>query len=114
MKKILLLLSVTAIMVSCNKSGDNEFTITGTATGIENGKTVILQKADTVTMGQMVSIDTVKVENGKFELKGTTVEPEIHTLLIEGKGNIDFVLEGGKITVEVDKDTLANSKVGGT
>lgn len=114
MKKILLLLSVTAIMVSCNKSEENEFTITGTATGVENGKTVILQKADTITIGQMVSIDTVKIENGKFELKGTSAEPEIHALLIEGKGNIDFILEGGKITVEVDKDTLANSKVGGT
>ena len=45
MKKILLLLSVTAIMVSCNKT-DGEFKIVGTAADID-GKTIILQKQDT-------------------------------------------------------------------
>jgi peroxiredoxin len=113
MKKILLLLSVTAVMVSCNKS-ENEYTIAGTATGIENGKTVILQKPDTLTMGKMVALDTVKIENGKFEIKGTSAEPEMYGLLVEGKGNIDLIVEGGKITVEVDKDTIGKSKVSGT
>jgi hypothetical protein len=74
MKKILLLLSVTALMVSCNKSGDGEYIITGTVTGVENGKTVILQKQDEEIMGKMIPVDTVKVENGKFELKGTATE----------------------------------------
>lgn len=113
MKKILLLLSVTAIMVSCNKS-DNEFTISGTAAGFENGQLVILQKADSVAVGKMNPIDTVKIENGKFEFKGISAEPEVSGLLIDGKGNIDLILEGGKIKVELDKDTLRNSKVTGT
>lgn len=113
MKKILLLLSVTAVMISCNKS-DGEFTIEGTATGFENGQAIILQKADTVAVGQMNPIDTVKIENGKFEFKGTITEPEVSGLLIEGKGNIDLILESGKIVVSLDKDTLRNSKVSGT
>ncbi|MBU7571093.1 MAG: DUF4369 domain-containing protein, partial [Flavobacterium sp.] len=115
MKKILLLLSVTAFMVSCNKSGDGEYIITGTVTGVENGKTVILQKQDEEIMGKMIPVDTVKVENGKFELKGTATEPSIHSLRIETKqGEIDFVLENGKINIAVDKDTLGKSKVTGT
>lgn len=115
MKKILLLLSVTALIVSCKKTGDNEYIITGTATGIENGKTVILQKQDEETMGKMVSVDTVKIENGKFEIKGSSTEPAIHTLKIETKqGQIDFVLEEGEINIAVDKDTIGKSKVTGT
>lgn len=115
MKKILLLLSVTALMVSCKKTGENEYIITGTVTGIENGKTVILQKQDDETMGKMVSVDTVKIENGKFEIKGTATEPAIHILKFETKpGQIDFVLENGEINVAVDKDTIAKSKVTGT
>lgn len=115
MKKILLLLSVTALMVSCNKAGDNEYTITGTVTGVENGKTVILQKQDEEIMGKMIPVDTVKVENGKFEIKGTATEPSIHFLKIESKqGQIDFILENGDIKIAVDKDTLGKSKVTGT
>lgn len=113
MKKILLLLSVTAIMVSCNKT-DTEYTISGTATGFENGQQIILQSADSTAVGKMISIDTVKVKNGKFEFKGNAVEPEVSGLLIEGKGNIDLILEGGKITITLDKDTLRNSNVTGT
>ncbi|MFC6095315.1 redoxin domain-containing protein [Flavobacterium qiangtangense] len=113
MKKILLLLSVMAIMVSCNKT-DNEYTITGTATGFENGQKIILQTADSVAIGKMNPIDTIKVENGKFEFKGVAGEPEVSGLLIEGKGNIDLILEGGTIAVALDKDTIRNSKVTGT
>lgn len=113
MKKILLLLSVTAVMISCNKS-DGEFTIEGTATGFENGQAIILQKADTATVGKMNPIDTVKIENGKFEFKGVITEPEVSGLILEGKGNIDLILESGKIVVNLDKDTLRNSKVSGT
>ena len=112
MKKILLLLSVTAIMVSCNKT-DGKYTITGNVANLD-GKTVILQKQDTVNVGALVAIDTIKIENGKFEFKGATLEPEISVLIIEGKGAIDFVLEEGGIQIEVDKDTITKSKVSGT
>jgi len=112
MKKILLLLSVTAIMVSCNKT-DGEFKIVGTAADID-GKTIILQKQDTVNLGAMVNIDTVKVENGKFEFEGIATEPIIGMLVVEGKGNVDFVLETGDIKAAINKDTLVNSVVSGT
>lgn len=114
MKKILLLLSVTALMISCNKTGENEYIITGTVAGAD-GKNVILEKQDEETMGKMIPVDTVKIENGKFVIKGTATEPSIHTIKIDSKlGMVDLILEAGEIKIEVDKDTLAKSKVNGT
>jgi hypothetical protein len=94
MKKIILLVSVAVVLFSCNKVGKDEFLITGTATGIENGKTVILETQDPTT-GVITALDTVKVENGKFEIKGKVTEPAFHTIAI-------------------DKDSIQKSKVSGT
>lgn len=115
MKKILLLLSVTALMVSCNKTGESEYTISGTATGIANGQTVILEKQDAENMGKMIPADTVKIENGKFEIKGTVTEPELYFLQVEKMNRkIPFILENGDIKIVVDKDSIHKSTVGGT
>ena len=66
MKKIILFLTATALLTSCSK---DKYTISGTATGFENGKTVILETQDEKGMG-LIAVDTVKIENGKFEIKG--------------------------------------------
>ncbi|QKJ63671.1 DUF4369 domain-containing protein [Flavobacterium sp. M31R6] len=111
MKKIILFLTATVLLTSCSK---DKYTISGTATGFENGKTVILETQDEKGMG-LIAVDTVKIENGKFEIKGKAVEPSFHTLQIEGtQGKIPFILENGDITIVVNKDTIQKSKVSGT
>lgn len=111
MKKIILFLTATALLTSCSK---DKYTISGTATGFGNGKTVILETQDEKGMG-LIAVDTVKIENGKFEIKGKAVEPSFHTLQIEGaQGKIPFILENGDITIVVNKDTIQKSKVSGT
>lgn len=111
MKKIILFLTATALLTSCSK---DKYTISGTATGFENGKTVILETQDEKGMG-LIAVDTVKIENGKFEIKGKATEPSFHTLQIEGaQGKIPFILENGDITVVVNKDTIQKSKISGT
>lgn len=110
MKKIILLLSATVILFSCSK---DKYTISGTAKGVENGKTIILESQDPNGMG--LAIDTVKVENGKFEIKGKAIEPAFHTLQVEGiQGKIPFILENGNIEIIVNKDTIQKSKISGT
>ncbi len=114
MKKILFVLTASAAIISCSKVKDGEYLITGTATGIENGKTIILQGADPATR-MPISLDTVKVENGKFEIKGKVTEPAFHTLILQGaNGPIPFILETGEIKVAIDKDSIHKSKVSGT
>ena len=110
MKKIILLLSAVVLLTSCTK---DKYTISGTAAGFENGKTVIMETQNET--GGMTAIDTVKIENGKFEIKGKALEPIFHTLQIEGtQEKIPFILENGDITIVVNKDTLQKSKVSGT
>ncbi|MCC9070746.1 DUF4369 domain-containing protein [Flavobacterium sp. F-65] len=114
MKKIFFLLAASIAIISCNKVKDGEYLITGTAKGIENGKTIILQTQDPAT-GAPISLDTVKVENGKFEIKGKVTEPAFHILqLQDAQGPIPFILETGEITVVVDKDSIHKSKISGT
>src|SRR6187402_2717869 len=111
MKKIILFLTATALLTSCSK---DKYTISGTAKGFENGKTVVLESQNENGMG-LVDVDTVKIENGKFEIKGKVTEPAFHTLQIEGvQGKIPFILENGDITIVVNKDTIQKSKVSGT
>jgi hypothetical protein len=111
MKKIILLLSATVFLISCSKT---KYTISGTAKGIENGKTIIMETADAAGMG-LIPVDTVKVENGKFEITGKAAEPSFHMLTVQGlEGKFPFILENGDITIEINKDTIAKSKVSGT
>ncbi|TDE03055.1 DUF4369 domain-containing protein [Flavobacterium sandaracinum] len=113
MKKIILLLSAAVVLISCSKVGKDEYIITGTATGIENGKTIILETQDAT--GMMLPKDTVKVENGKFEMKGTITEPSFYTIQLEGaQAKIPFILENGEVTIAINKDSIQKSKVSGT
>ena len=113
MKKIILLLSAAVVLISCNKVGKDEYIISGTATGIENGKTIVLETQDAT--GMMLPKDTVKVENGKFEMKGSITEPAFYTLQLEGaQAKIPFILENGEVTIAIDKDSIQKSKVSGT
>jgi hypothetical protein len=113
MKKIILLLSAAVVLISCNKVGKDEYLISGTATGIDNGKTIILETQDAT--GMMLPKDTVKVENGKFVMKGTITEPAFYTIQLEGaQAKIPFILENGEVTIAINKDSIQKSKVSGT
>ena len=114
MKKIFFLLTATVAIISCSKVKDGEYLITGTAKGIANGKTIILQGQDPTTK-MTVALDTVKVENEKFEIKGKVTEPAFHTLILQdANAPIPFILETGEITVAIDKDSIHKSKIAGT
>ncbi|WP_281336263.1 DUF4369 domain-containing protein [Flavobacterium eburneipallidum] len=111
MKKIILLLSATVFLVSCSK---DKYVISGTVTGVEDGKTIILEAQDEAGMG-LVPIDTVKVKDGKFEIEGKALEPAFHMLQVEGlQGKVPFILENGDITIKINKDSLNKSKISGT
>ena len=113
MKKIVVLLTVSLAFFACSKVGKNQFLITGTAKGIENGKKVILNKQN--EMGMSLPVDTAKVKDGKFEMKGKITEPGFYTLQVEKtQGQIPVILENAEVKVTVDKDSIQKSKVSGT
>ncbi|OYU80647.1 MAG: peroxiredoxin [Flavobacterium sp. BFFFF1] len=115
MKKVSLIILMAIGLVSFTAWIGADFTITGTAAGVENGKKVYLQKQDEKKPGTFITLDSAKVENGKFTLKGKTEEPEIHFLQVDkAEGKVVFILEGGKINFTIYKDSIGKSKVGGT
>lgn len=114
MKRIALFLAIASSIVSCSKVGKNEYIISGIAKEIANGQTVVLEKQDEAGMN-LVPVDTVKVKDGKFEIKGKIVEPGLYTLQLEkAQGKIPVILETGEIKVIVDKDSIQKSKISGT
>jgi hypothetical protein len=113
MKKSLLLVAAAMALYSCNKLAEGEYEITGTVKGMKTGL-VYLEKQNPMGMGAQ-AIDTVKIVDGKFEIKGKTTEPEIHFIQVDKvQGKIPFILEGGEIEITIDKDTLNKSKLAGT
>jgi len=113
MKKIILLVTVAVVLFSCNNLADGEYIITGNIKGMKTGL-VYLEKQSPMGMG-MGAIDTVKIEDGKFEIKGKTGEPEIHFIQVDKvNGKVPLILEGGEIEVTVDKDSVFKSKIRGT
>ena len=113
MKKIILLVAVAVALYSCNRLAEGEYEITGSVKGMKTGL-VFLEKQGVMGMPPQ-AIDTVKIVDGKFEIKGKTNEPEIHFLQIDKvNGKVPLILEGGEIEVTVDKDSLFKSKLGGT
>ncbi len=112
MKKIILLVAGAVVLYSCNKLAEGEYEITGTVKGMKTGL-VYLEKQNPMTGAQ--AIDTVKIVDGKFEIKGKTTEPEIHFIQVDKvNGKVPFILEGGEIEIAVDKDSLQKSKLSGT
>jgi peroxiredoxin len=113
MKKILFLVTTAIVLFSCKNLAEGEYEITGNIKGIKSGL-VYLEKQDPMGMG-VKTIDTVKIIDGKFEIKGKTTEPEICFIQIyKVNGKVPFILEGGEIEMQVDKDSLFKSKLSGT
>ena len=112
MKKIVFIVANVLLIVSCNNLKDNEFLIAGTIAGVENGKKVFIEVQ---TETGSVAKDTAVVTNGKFELKGITDGIDIGFIRIENLDiNLPIILEEGKIKVEIVKDSIQKSTIGGT
>ena len=112
MKKIVFIITSALLFVACNNLKDNEFLISGTANGIENGKKVFIEvQTETGTLAK----DTAVVTDGKFELKGITEEIDLGFIRIENEQiNLPLILEEGKIEINIVKDSLHKSTLGGT
>lgn len=109
MKKIVLVLLTTLLVISCKKEG---YEITVSAEGVENGKNAYLQ---VLTDKGIENLDTTKVENGTFKFEGKLKEGvELALVSIDQVKPMPIILEDGSINIEIDKDTIQKSKISGT
>ena len=112
MKKIVFIVANVLLIVSCNNLKDNEFLIAGTIAGVENGKKVFVEVQ---TETGSVAKDTAIVTDGKFELKGIADGIDIGFIRIENMEiNLPIILEQGKIEIDIVKDSIHKSTLGGT
>ena len=111
MKKIALFLMIAVVAISCKNN--EEYTISGSINGMQSGNVYLEKQAE--DGAGTVAIDTVKVVDGKFEIKGKSIEPSIHFIQVENiEGKVPFILEAGDISIAVDKDSIFKSKMSGT
>ncbi len=113
MKKIIFLVALSLAILSCSKVKKGEFMISGEAKGLPNGKMIYLKTQNEV--GLVLSVDSTKVKDGKFELKGKVKEPSMFALYIKDiQQPVPFIMESGAIEIKVDKDSIWKSKISGT
>ena len=98
MKKLILGLFATALLVSCNSNPDG-FSIEAKIDGeIENGTKVYLKRINEVN--QPVDVDTTTVENGKFTFTGKADSLDLQYIFIDKlQGNIPLIIENGTIEI---------------
>jgi peroxiredoxin/ElaB/YqjD/DUF883 family membrane-anchored ribosome-binding protein len=112
MRKLLLLLAISAMLFACKNS--DEYVLNGSVKGVADGKKVTLEKQNE-SMGIMMPVDTAKIEKGKFSFKGKIQEPGIYFIGIEGVQAKSFViLEHGDIDIAINKDSVFLNKITGT
>ena len=112
-KNLFLTLYFVFILVSsCTTIESNNFVLKGT-TDHADGKSIYRIKAG--PNGQPITIDSTKVVNGSFELKGLVDQVDVNFIFLEElDGNIPFVIEEGLIETQIFKDSINVSIVGGT
>ena len=97
---------------SCTSLEPNTFVINGTTDHVDGSSVYRIKSGPN---GQPVTIDSTKVLNGSFELKGTLDQIDINFIFMEGvNGNVPVILEEGSIEMEIFKDSLASSITAGT
>ena len=113
MKKLVYLIALSISIISCSKVAKGEYLISGEAKGIADGKMAVIKTQNET--GLVFSLDSAKIKDGKFEIKGKVKEPSMFALFIGGlQQPVPFILETGEIIVKIDKDSSWKSKIKGT
>lgn len=118
MKKLLSLIVLGILIVSCAEDTENTMTVTGNVKGLKKG-TLYLQKIqDTILVG----IDSLQITgDGNFTFKTEVESPEIFYLYLNKKDNNDindrirFFGEPGIVTINTAWNTFdANASISGS
>ena len=105
-------IAISFSISSCTSLEPNTFVINGTTDHVDGSSVYRIKSGPN---GQPVTIDSTKVVNGSFELKGTLDQIDINFIFLEGvNGNVPVILEEGSIEMKIFKDSLASSITAGT
>lgn len=115
MNKFFITIITLITLASCGVK-DGEYIIEGTVKGLADDTKLFINISDESTKSNK-TIDTAQVKDGKFKFEGKLPAEAISMATITADAqqiNQMFILENGKITVSIDKDSTHLSKIGGT
>lgn len=114
MKKILFVIAIAAIFVSCSGTTDG-FTINGTIKGdVADGTKAFLKTSN--DNRTIIEVDTATITNGTFVFKGVAPETlDPHYIFIDkSRGNAIVFIENGDMEFTAHKDSLGLGNTTGT
>ena len=102
------------LAVSCADDEEQGYKISGTVENASEGQQIFISELND-TNTQAITIDTIPVENGKFEVDLPEKEsPHISFLTMEGvRGNVLYIADNTPISFKLYPDSLYASKVTG-
>ena len=114
MKILIKFVLITLLITSCNTEVKRDgYVINGNAKGIYNGIRVYLKAVG--QNNRPMDIDTAIVMQEKFTFAGKVIGPEMGFIYINSvKGYLPLIIENNEISIDVDKDNFANSKISGS
>ena len=111
-KSSILLFSLALISLACETVPQNEFLLKG-ETDLDEG--TVLYRVVAGENNQPKYADTTQVAQGKFVFSGDAREADVNFIFIEGMAqNAAFILEEGKIEMQLSKDSIDKAIVKGT
>ena len=109
MKKLFYSLIAIAIMFSCTMQP--EYKIEGNINGLNSGSVVLSKVVD----NELVTVDSVSIENGAFVFKGTIDQPEYFVITFaDTLDGIQLFLENVNITIIADVENIMHSEISGS
>lgn len=118
MKRILFVMLLGLMVVSCEKSTENTMVVTGNIKGLKKGTLYLQQFQDST----LVVLDSLEIQgDGKFSFDEEVETPDIFYLYLKKKDNNDindritFFGEAGNITINTSWNTFdTNSEITGS
>ena len=111
-RNLFLIFALLALLTNSCENNSNSFKIKG-STDLSNNNKIYHIIAD--LNNQPKTLDTLDINQGKFELDTAFDEPSFHFLQISGQnGTFPFVAESGTIKIQLFKDSLGSSRATGT
>lgn len=109
MKKLFYSLIAIAIMFSCTMQP--KYKIEGNISGLNSGSAVLSKVVD----NELVTVDSVSIENGVFVFKGTVDQPEYFVITFaDTLDGIQLFLENINITITANVDSIRVATVDGS
>ena len=109
MKKLFYSIITIAFMFSCTMQP--EYKIEGNINGLDSGSAVLSKVVD----NELVTVDSVSIENGVFVFKGTVDQPEYFVITFaDTLDGIQLFLENLDITITANVDSIRGATIDGS